>query len=93
MSAFSVEVKQSFTVAGRGVVIIGVLVAGTLPPFGAMVAVHVANRPTVRTRFTGQSFTPLPSRSIDMVLRGLRKEDIPPGSRITEAAPDPPDTP
>ena len=93
MPAFMVEVEDSFTVAGRGAVISGVLVEGALPPVGTMVAIHAEKRPTVHALFSGKSFSPPQSRVIDMLLRGLSKEDIPPGSRITDALPDSPDMP
>ena len=86
MPAFTVVVEDALTVPGRGAHIVGVLVDGTVPPVGTTVAVHAEGKPVVLALYSGQAMLPpQPPERADMLLRGLTKEDVPPGSRITDA--------
>ena len=94
MPAFTVVVEDAFTVPGRGALITGVLVDGSLPPVGTTVAVHAEDKPTVLALYSGRPMLPpQPPGRADMLLRGLTKEDVPPGSRITDAPADSSDMP
>ena len=86
MPKFTVIVEDTFAVRGRGTMITGVIAEGELPPLGTTVAIHAEGRPTIYALFSGiPMLPPHPREQADMLLRGLSKEDVPIGSRITDA--------